>query len=222
MNRNPFVISPIVYLVDDDRAMLDSLSFILKKAGLGCTAFQDPNEFLESLPVDGFGCVIVDQSMPTMTGMEFLRELRQRNFSKPVIILTGCGTISSAVEAMHLGAMDYLEKPIEHVRLLETVNRSLHLDTQRFLVAKGQEEINRKTGTLTSREREVMELIADGFLTKQIASKLGIHIKTVEVHRSNLYRKFGVNSFTALVQLLTLHRMDAMRNEIGLFSAEVD
>jgi len=95
------------------------------------------------------------------------------------------------------------------------------LDTQRFLVAQAKEEMVCKIETLTSREREVMGFITDGLLTKQIANKLGISIKTVEVHRSSLYKKFGVNSFTALVQMLRQYRMDDVRNDNSLFPFDV-
>lgn len=206
MDNLPSAIPLSVYLVDDDRAVLESLAFVLDKAAFECNAFQDPEDFLEFLPIDGIGCVIVDQSMPAMSGTALLRELRARKVNNPVIFLTGCGTISTAVEAMQLGAIDYFEKPIEHARLLEAVNRSLQLDIQRFLDAQTRSTIDRKMEMLTTREREVMNFIIDGLLTKQIATKLGISIKTVEVHRSRLSKKLGVNSFAALVQLLNQYR----------------
>lgn len=141
--------------------------------------------------------------MPEMTGLELYRRLLDRGFSKPVIILTGCGTIPSAVEAMRIGALEYLEKPIEHSLLIDHIRRAIERDREFEAAAIETKELKQKIQTLTNRELEVMQLVADGLLTKQIAAKLQISIKTIEVHRSNLSKKLGVTSVASLVRLLS-------------------
>lgn len=198
---------PIVYLVDDDPAMLESFEFMLKKAGLACKAFSNPQEFL-LLPLDNQrGCAIIDLAMPSMSGIELMSKLRARGFAKPIVFLTGKGTVATAVEAMRLGAFDFLEKSVHHDRLLEVIQRSADFDSKRMEDKRTQENVAEKMQLLTARQHEVMECIAEGLLSKQIASKLKISIKTVEVHRSQISKRLGVNSLAALVQLLTQYRM---------------
>lgn len=192
-----------VYLVDDDRALRDSLVYVLEKAGLDCVSFATPSEFLLAKLHDAPGCLVMDLSMPEMTGLELYRRLLDRGFSKPVIILTGCGTIPSAVEAMRIGALEYLEKPIEHSLLIDHIRRAIERDREFEAAAIETKELKQKIQTLTNRELEVMQLVADGLLTKQIAAKLQISIKTIEVHRSNLSKKLGVTSVASLVRLLS-------------------
>ncbi len=210
MHPIPSTPSPKVYLVDDDRALLDSLSFLFNKAGIDCVAFHEPRDFLNSLPIEGVGCVVADQSMPSMSGISLVHELRMRKFEKPIIFLTACGTVSTAVEAMHLGVVDYLEKPIESLKLLEVVRRSLEIDSQKQFEVESIELFENRVQSLTSRQREVMNYIAEGLPSKQIATKLNISIKTVEVHRSQLARKLGVKSLAALIQMLTKYNLRKM------------
>ncbi len=195
-------------MVDDDPAVLKSIVFALKQGGLEAVQFKDPREFLTSAERDEVGCVISDLSMPSMTGLELFRELRARNFAKPFIFLTGCGSISTAVEAMKLNAFDYLEKPIKYDELLSLVKRAMESVEQRSHAYDEQDDIGRKIATLTSREREIMDSVADGLLSKQIAKKLAISVKTVEVHRSHLSKKLGVRSVAELVRRLTIYRME--------------
>jgi two-component system response regulator FixJ len=194
--------------VDDDPAMLESIAFVLNQAGLKTVQFNDPKELLVSSDKKEIGCVVADLSMPSMTGIELIRELRLRNFQKPVIFLTGCGSVSTAVEAMKLDAFDYLEKPVQHTELLSSVSRALESAAQRSHAAEKQEDFGEKLRSLTKREREIIDLVADGLPSKQIATRLGISIKTVDVHRSHLSKKLGVRSIAELVRCLTIYRLE--------------
>ena len=191
-----------VYLVDDDRVLRDSLVFVLEKAGLDCISFSSPTEFLHAKIHDAPGCLILDLAMPEMSGLELYRQLLAKGFTKPVIVLTGCGSVPSAVEAMRIGAAEFLEKPIEHSILIDRIQQAIARDQEYQSAASELRDLKLKIQTLTAREQEVMHLIAQGLLTKQIASKLAISIKTIEVHRSNLSKKLGVTSVAGLIRLL--------------------
>jgi two-component system, LuxR family, response regulator FixJ len=199
--------SPVVYVVDDDQAMVESLVFMLEKAELHCRPFSNPLEFLMLPLVGEVGCAIIDLAMPSMSGLELLNGLRARGFEKPVVFLTGKATVAAAVEAMRLGAFDFLEKPIDHEWLLDVVRRAIEYDAKRLQEKQASEDVARKMQTLTARQHEVMECIAEGLPSKQIASKLQISIKTVEVHRSQIAKRLGVNSLAALVQMLTQYKL---------------
>jgi FixJ family two-component response regulator len=202
--------------------MLESIAFVLHQAGLRSVSFTEPKEFLASSARQDIGCVLVDLSMPSMTGIELLRELRARNFLKPVIVLTGCGSVTTAVDAMKLDAFDYLEKPVKHTDLLNAVHSALAsmenhvsmepkaptpVEAKPNIEAK-QQSFAGKLATLTKREREIMDLVFNGLLSKQIATKLGISIKTVEVHRSHVTKKLGARSIAELVRWLTVYRLE--------------
>jgi FixJ family two-component response regulator len=197
-----------IYLVADDTSMLESIAFVLQQAGLRSVSFSDPKAFLASSHLDDIGCVIMDLSMPNMSGIELLRELRSRSFVKPVIVLTGCGSVSTAVDAMKLSAFDFLEKPIKHTELLNTVYSAIAAREKQPRPETNQLNIAGKLETLTKREREIMDLVVVGHLSKQIATKLGISIKTVEVHRSHVTKKLGARSVAELVRWLTVYRLE--------------
>ena len=197
-----------IYLVDDDTSMLESIAFVLQQAGLRSVSFSDPKAFLASSHRDDIACVVIDLSMPNMTGIELLRELRAQSFVKPVIVLTGCGSVSTAVDAMKLNAFDFLEKPIKHTELLNTVYSAIAAGEKQPRPKANLVNIAGKLETLTKREREIMDLVVVGHLSKQIATKLGISIKTVEVHRSHVTKKLGARSVAELVRWLTVYRLE--------------
>lgn len=196
-----------VYVVDDDQAMLDSLVFLFREAGLSCMPFNDPQEFLNFSHASTSGCLLLDLAMPSMDGVELLRQLRLKNFYSPVIFLTGWGSVATAVEAMQLGAMEFLEKPINHKRLLQVVQQSLQAESDRLDEMQTQIHVEAKLLSLTARQRQVVELINEGLPSKQIASRMDISIKTVEVHRSQIAKKLGVGSLAELIQMLTEYKM---------------
>ncbi len=197
-----------IHVVDDDPAMLESTAFVLQQVGLRSVTFTEPKKFLAMSAKLEIGCVLIDLSMPSMSGIELLRELRVRNFSKPVIVLTGCGSVTTAVAAMKMDAFDYLEKPVKHTDLLDAIYRALASVEPKQSEEIKQQSFARKLETLTKREREIMDLVFNGLLSKQIAAKLGISIKTVEVHRSHVTKKLGARSVAELVRWLTVYRLE--------------
>ena len=192
-----------VFLVDDDQDFLASLVFLLSKADLNCVPFHSADDFLDATIEVGPACLILDQSMPSMSGMELFRQLKLRNFKKPTMFLTAAGTVPSAVEAMKLGAAEYFEKPFEPTKVIDCVRHCIESDRQAMIRASAVEEFEKKFQKLTARELEIAMLVRDGIPSKQIASRLGLSIKTIEVHRSHISKKLGAKSAAQLLFLLS-------------------
>jgi len=202
-----------VYLVDDDRDFLASLVFLLRKADLNCVPFHSAADFLAAEIEVGPACLILDLAMPLMSGMELFRELKRRNYKKPILFLTAVGTIPAAVEATKLGAAEFIEKPIEPSELIDKVKQHLESDRQAMIRSSAVEEFEKKFQALTARELEIVMLMRDGLLSKQIASQLGISIKTIEVHRSHISKKLGAKSAAKLLQLLSQLNLPLLDNK---------
>lgn len=195
----------IVYVVDDDDGIRDSIAFVLKKAGIAAKVFDSPARFLEEWDESLPGCLVVDYKMPDLTGLQLIQEIRSRGSMIPFLIITGHGTVPIAVEAMRMGAVTVIEKPFHHKQLLELLEslRQAMENTAKLQEANRQDEhLAELIELLTPREREIMELVVQGLLSKQIAKSLGISIKTVEVHRSHITRKLQVESVAQLVSLV--------------------
>jgi len=192
-----------VYLVDDDRDFLASLVFLLSEAGLNCVPFHSAADFLAAAIEVGPACLILDQAMPLMSGIELFRELKLRNFKKPIAFLTAVGTVPSAVEAIKLGAAEFLEKPIEPSELIARVKEYLESDRLAMIRSSAVEEFEKKFKTLTARQLEIAMLVREGILSKQIASRLGLSIKTIEVHRNHISKKLGAKSAAQLLHILS-------------------
>lgn len=190
----------VVYLIEDDDSMRDSLSFVLENAGYKVVASASPNAFMEVHSNADPGCLVVDLEMPGCTGIELVRRFRQAGYQRPFVIVTGYGTVATAVEAMRLGAIDFIEKPFRHDALLRCVANAVQADRTARLEQKEIDDYQVREQSLTAREKQVMELVIEGKLTKQIASTLGISTKTVEVHRSNITKKMGVRSVVHLIK----------------------
>jgi two-component system response regulator FixJ len=192
---------PVIYVIDDDEAVRESLEFLLKTAGIVVRGFDSAKAFLNILPEVNSGCVITDVRMPEITGIELLRRLQKTNPDLPVIVITGHGDISLAVEAMKIGAVDFLEKPFDDDQLIAAVRAALSRDAD---VAKRKAElgdINDKLNALSKREREVLDGLVAGNANKTIAFDLGISPRTVEIYRANLMTKMAANSLSDLVRM---------------------
>ncbi len=189
-----------VCLVDDDDSMRESLEFVLTKAGFEVHSFSSPYEFLDNFSGEDFGCLVLDLKMPGMTGLELAETLKQRGINRPFLMLTGYATVSTAVHAMRSGACDFIEKPVEHTRLIECVQNAIHQGRSDRSAESARMRIDLPENLLTLRERQIMSLVVDGFLSKQIANQLGISIKTVDVHRSNSMKKLGVTTVAQLMK----------------------
>jgi len=196
----------IVYIVDDDDAMRDSLKWLLESRGLKVELYPSGDAFLRDFSRDFCGCVVLDVRMPGMSGIDLYTRLRARASTLPVIFITGHGDVPMAVSALKKGAADFIEKPFDDQDMLKLIESCIKQD--RAAAAKRAEKASlaQSLERLTQREREVLKLIVDGKLNKQIADDLGISIKTVEVHRSRVMEKMGAGSVVELVQLVLKSR----------------
>src|SRR5437773_1973143 len=191
-----------VYVIDDDPAMRDSLDFLLGSAGLVVRLFDSAQIFLNELAGLEFGCVLTDVRMPGIDGMELLRQLNSGSSARklPVIVMTGHGDVPLAVEAMKLGALDFLEKPFEDERLIGMIGTAL---SQSDTGAKSEAlsaDMAARVASLTQRERQVMQGLVTGQSNKVIAREYDISPRTVEVYRANVMTKMQAGSLSELVR----------------------
>lgn len=184
--------SPLIRIVDDEHSTLDAIAFILKCEGYDTVTYCSAKDFLTQDAPSQTGCVILDVRMPEMTGLELFDELRRRGIRLPVIFLTGHGDIEMAVDAMKDGALDFLVKPVDGTKLVDAVGRALMTQRGTTTDAAKLAEYVERWQTLTSREREVIQAVAKGWMNKTIAAELDISIRTVEVHRANAQHKLGL------------------------------
>jgi two-component system response regulator FixJ len=192
---------PVIYVIDDDEAVRQSIEFLLKTVGISVHGFDSANAFFEVLPGIEHGCVVTDVRMPEITGIDVLREVSEKKPDLPVIIITGHGDVPLAVEAMKLGAVDFLEKPFDDDLLIESVRAALSRDADTAKRKAEVTEITDKLNALSKREREVLEGLVAGKPNKTIAFDLGISPRTVEIYRANLMTKMSANSLSDLVRM---------------------
>ncbi len=187
-----------VYVIDDDAAMRDSLDFLLGSAGFSVRLFDSAEAFLNEPSLE-FGCVLTDIRMPGIDGIELLRRLNPASDARklPVIIMTGHGDVPLAVEAMKLGALDFLEKPFEDDRLIGMIETAL---AQPESGSKGEADMAARVASLTPRERQVMQGLVAGQSNKNIAREHDISPRTVEVYRANVMTKMHAGSLSELVR----------------------
>ena len=193
-------------LVEDDEEMRSSLQWMLNAEGIKVSSYATPAELLNDFDPEQPGCLVLDLKLPGMSGMALREQLVHRGCYHPFIIITGHGNVTNAVNAMRQGAVHFLQKPFDHDSLLNCVKEAFAKDEQSRKEKAALNELEVLMSSLTRREREVLELVVDGRLTKQIANDLGISSKTVEVHRSNITKKFGVESVAQLVQMVAQYR----------------
>lgn len=192
---------PLIYVIDDDDAVRQSLEFLLKTAGISVRGFESAKAFLEILPGLKSGCIVTDVRMPDITGIDLLRKVKESGIDIPVIVITGHGDISLAVEAMKMGAVDFLEKPFDDDQLLAAVRSALDKEADAAKHKAGLADIHDKLAALSNRERQVLEGLVAGSANKTIAFDLGISPRTVEIYRANLMTKMAANSLSDLVRM---------------------
>jgi two-component system response regulator DctR len=192
-----------VHLVDDDEAIRDSLSWLLQSRGLSCQTYSSAESFLAVWTADIRGCLLLDIRMGGMSGLELFERLLTQGNRLPVIFLTGHGDVPMAVSALKKGAFDFVEKPFDDNELVNRVLEAVQLDTRQRANAASSDSLKSRLERLTSRERQVMELILAGKFNKVIADDLQISMRTVEVHRANLFEKMGVRTAVELSQLMS-------------------
>lgn len=190
-----------VLLIDDDAGVRDAVGRLLRSAGWQTRSFSSANEFIAEGMFEGLGCLVLDVSMPGMTGPELQAWLREHAIAMPVIFLSGEVDVATSVLAMKRGAVDVLEKPVDAEALLRAVDDAIESHRQDRLRRHACDEIGIRLATLSLREREVMEHVIQGRLNKQIAADLGIVEKTVKVHRGRVMAKMRVRSVAELVHL---------------------
>lgn len=195
---------PIVYLVDDDAAVLKALRRLLTGAGHAVSCFESPEQFLKEHDATAHGCAVLDVSMPQLTGLDLQRELTARGSMLPIVFLTGRGDIPDCVQAMRAGAVDFLRKPVDDVDLLDAVNRGYALSIASKRLRDEVDEAAKRLALLTPREREVLSHLITGKLNKQTAADLGTVEKTIKVHRARVLQKMEVSSIAELVRLAFL------------------
>lgn len=192
----------LAHLVDDDEAIRDALAWLLRSRGIASRGWASAERFLADYDDGMSGCLILDVRMPGMGGPELFERLLARGCRMPAIFLTGHGDVPLAVQAIKKGAFDFIEKPCNDNELVDRVVAAMRLDDeQRTRLASAGQRTTRLEA-LSSREREVMELILAGKYNKVIADELGIAMRTVEVHRARIFEKMGVKSAVELAQLL--------------------
>ena len=190
-----------VFVIDDDAAMRDSLEFLLGTAGFAVTPFDSAVQFLDALPHLGFGCLVTDIRMPEVDGIELLKRLKTASIKLPVVVMTGHGEVPLAVEAMKLGAIDFLEKPFEDERLIGMLKMALEQSIKNTKVAGDMVELAARFTSLSPRERQIMEGLVAGLSNKMIAREHDISPRTVEVYRANVMTKMQAANISELVKL---------------------
>jgi two-component system, LuxR family, response regulator FixJ len=195
---------PVVHVIDDDEAVRDSLAFLLRSAELSVATYENAVAFLQGLPPQGPACIVTDVRMPEIGGIDLLRRLRERNVTTPVIVITGHGDVPLAVEAMKLGAADFLEKPFSDESLLGAVRAALAVEEGNSRRGAELAAINEKLASLSNRERQVLEGLVSGQPNKSIAYDLQISPRTVEIYRANLMTKMNASSLSELVRMALL------------------
>jgi len=192
---------PCVHIIDDDEAVRDSLTLVLESLNQLCKPYDSAQAFLDDYSATMEGCIVLDIRMPRMTGLELQNRLNDLNCDMPIIFVTGHGDVPMAVEAMQKGAVDFVQKPYREQDLIDKINAAM--DQHQTLREQSVEanKIRDMINSLTTREREVMDMMLDGKANKVIAIDLGISQRTVEIHRARVMEKMGTHSLAQLVKM---------------------
>ena len=196
-----------VHIIDDDQAIRESLAFLLRTHQLEVRSFDSAKTFLDALPDASLGCVITDIRMPGMSGVDLLRRLKELKVGVPVIVITGHGDVSLAVEAMKIGAADFFEKPFNDDQLVASVRAALQQRQDQTKRGAERTEIEHRISKLSAREKDVLAGLIEGRANKRIAFDLGISPRTVEIYRANLMNKMQADSLSDLVRMALVVQM---------------
>lgn len=194
--------APTIFVVDDEADVRDSVSLLMRSAGLAVESFATAHEFLHAGAWQRPGCVVLDVRMPGLSGLAAQQQLLERGIALPVIFISGHGDISMAVRAVRAGALDFLEKPFSDQALLDCVHKALGTDARNRALAAAEAQVERKLKTLTPREWDVMAKLIEGKVNKIIARELDVSTRTVEIHRARVLHKMGVNNVSQLVRVV--------------------
>ena len=193
-----------VFIVEDNESICEVITHLLKSVGLSAKSFKNPYEFLQAFDVSFKGCLLLDVRLPDMNGLDLYEELKKRHSTLPVIFMTGYPDIPLAVRAIKSGAVDFIVKPFNNQTLLDKIQKAIAKCRQNTQVNEQYSAIQTRFKSLTIREREILRLIVEGKLNKNIAHELGISIKTVELHRAHVKQKIQVDTVAELVKFYLL------------------
>lgn len=198
--------APVVFVVDDHSGMRKSLCYLIEAAGLAVETYATARDFLDNHDPARRGCLVLDMRMPGMTGLDLLDELATRGDVRPAIMITGFGSVPTAVRAMKAGAIDFLEKPFDDDELLERIHQGIQLDAMWRSWRNKSIDIVGRLASLTPREREVLDLIIAGHRSREIADRLGVSVATIADHRQRVMRKMNARSALDLVRMVSTCR----------------
>jgi len=204
---------PTVFIVDDDAAVREAMSWLVSTLQYPVEVFESAADFLEHYTPERPGCVLLDVRLPGMSGMQLQRKLLDDGAIIPVIIITGHGDVPMAVRAIQTGAFNFLEKPFRDQELLDNIQEAIELDATKRSNRSYTEKIRALIESLTPRERELMQLMVDGYSNRGISEACGISVKTVEVHRSRIMSKMGVGSLPELVKMALIVNPEAATHD---------
>jgi FixJ family two-component response regulator len=191
----------VVFVIDDDTPLRDALKKLFRMVGLQVETFATATDFLDSKLPDVSACLVLDVRLPGISGLEFQVELARAGIKIPIIFMTGHGDIPMTVQAMKAGAFDFLPKPFRDQDMVDAVQRALDRDRARRQAERDNAQLRENFESLTPREREVMALVAEGRMNKQIAAQLGLAEITVKLHRGSLMRKMNARSVAELAKM---------------------
>lgn len=197
----------VVHIIDDDAAARDALAFLLDCSDIATRAYGSARHFLDAVPTMEPGCIITDVRMPEMNGLELVEKLKSMGVADPVIMITGHADVPMAIQAMHAGVSDFLEKPFGDDAILDAVRSALARQQDRDGLQVERDTTVAKLATLSGREREVMEGLVDGKANKVIAYELSISARTVEVYRANVMSKMQARTLSELVRMVMIARL---------------
>ena len=204
MMKEASQLQPIVYVVDDDPSVRNALTNLFRSVGLRVEVFGSAAELLQSQRPDAAGCLVLDVRLPGLSGFDFQSELTKASIRIPIIFMTGHGDIPMTVRAMKAGAADFLTKPFREQDMLDAVATAIERDTKRRKDEKIVSSLQVLFETLSPREREVLVLVAEGLMNKQVAARIGLAEITVKIHRSQVMKKMGARSLADLVRMVEI------------------
>jgi FixJ family two-component response regulator len=193
--------SSVVHIVDDDESLRRTLGILLRSVGLATKAYGSVREFLDARPGEPAGCLVLDVRLPGVSGLDFQEQLAELGIHLPVILMTGHGDIPMSVRAMKAGAVDFLPKPFRDQDMIDAVTAAIERDRKRRAVEGDASVVRSRFATLSRREQEVMMLVTQGKMNKQVAGDLGLSEITVKIHRGSAMRKMGARTLADLVRM---------------------
>jgi len=194
-------VDSVVFVVDDDASVREAISSLIKSVGLNVETFETAQDFLQSKRPDVPGCMVLDVRLPGLSGLDLQRELAAHAIKLPIIFITGYGDVPMSVRAIKAGAVEFLTKPFRDQDLLDAIQQAVTRDRDSRHEQREMTKLSQRFGSLTAREREVLDLVAAGLLNKQIAGELGVSEITVKIHRGQVMKKMGAGSLAELIKM---------------------